>query len=292
MVSLFWKGTRFVQLNDLLKGLHKKKQFILIPLFLSLFAFGQQVEDHTGHNHAPGEGHGAPAATTQQVKPEHANHPISTEMADPKELVKNVKIPAEHAEKFGHLLIQDIEGRIKPVNTQSLEILRKIYKKDNYHGLSSDQWFIAIQMDPGYWANAPLIKVGSKGGDQLKQLTNANDEGYTSLMNLIDTKTTRFKLDKLYNEAFSRKPAERSKFDEEVIAVTERFNILDNTAKGYQLKIIPVQNDPSERWTSWIYQSNENPVEIDTLALGMVSVYMNMVSEGIHFIYPSEHFFF
>jgi cytochrome c-type biogenesis protein CcsB len=136
-------------------------------------------------------------------------------------------------------------------------------------------------MDPGYWANAPLIKVGTKGGDQLKQLTNANDEGYTSLMNLVDPQTTRFKLDKLYNEAFSRKPAERSKFDEEVIAVTERFNILDNTAKGYQLKIIPVQNDPSERWTSWIYQSNDNPVEIDTLALGMVSVYMNMVSEGI-----------
>lgn len=278
-VSLFWKGTRFSQLNELLKGLHKKKQFILIPLFLSLFAFGQTAENHDGHPHAPGEGHGK-AEKSQTIKAPHANHG-AMEMSNPEDLVKNLKIPATHAEKFGHLLIQDIEGRIKPINTQSLEILRKIYKKDKYHGLTSDQWFIAIQMDPSYWANAPIIKVGSKGGDQLKQMTKANDEGYTSLMNLVDPQTTRFKLDKLYNEAFSRKPAERSKFDEEVIAVTERFNILDNTAKGYQLKIIPVQNDPSERWTSWIYQSNENPVEIDTLALGMVSVYMNMVSEGI-----------
>lgn len=279
-VSLFWKGTRFVQLNGLLKNLHNKKQLILIPFFFSLFAFAQTQDDHAGHDHAPGEGHGK-LAKTEQVKAPHANHGNTGEMSDPVELVKNLKIPVEHAERFGHLLIQDIEGRIKPVNTQSLEILRKIYKKDKFHGLTSDQWFIGLQMDPTYWANAPIITVGSKGGDQLKQITNANDEGYTSLMNLVDPQTTRFKLDKLYNEAFARKPAERSKFDEEVIAVTERFNILDQTAKGYQLKIIPVQNDPSERWTSWIYQSNENPVEIDTLALGMVSVYMNMVSEGI-----------
>ncbi len=279
-VSLFWKGTRFLHLNDLLKNLHKKKTLILIPFFFSILAFGQATDPHAGHDHAPGEGHGEPTKE-QQIKAPHANHGVSKEMSDPKTLVQNLKIPVEHADRFGHLLIQDIEGRIKPINTQSLEILRKIYKKDKYHGLTSDQWFISLQMDPAYWANAPLIKVGSKGGDQLKQLTNANDEGYTSLMNLVDPQTTRFKLDKLYSEAFSRKPAERSKFDEEVIAVTERFNILDNTAKGYQLKIIPVQNDPTNRWTSWIYQTNEKPVEIDTLALGMVSVYMNMVSEGM-----------
>jgi len=279
-VSLFWKGTRFIQLNGLLKSLHKKKTLILIPFFFSIFAFGQEADPHAGHGHAPGEGHGKEAKQEQTMKVPHAGHVGPTKMSDPKELVKNINIPAEHAEKFGRLLIQDIEGRIKPINTQSLEILRKIYKKDKFHGLTSDQWFISLQMDPSFWANAPIIKVDGKGGEQLKQLTNANDEGYTSLMNLIDPKTTRFKLDKLYNAAFSSKPANRSKFDEEVISVTERFNILDQTAKGYQLKIIPVQNDPSERWTSWIYQTNDNPVEIDTLALGMVSVYMNMVSEG------------
>lgn len=279
-VSLFWKGTRFLQLNELLKGLHKKKTLILIPFLFSIFAFGQ-ADPHAGHDHAPGEGHGENPKKEQTIKAPHAGHGATPEMSNPEELAKNLKVPADHANRFGHLLIQDIEGRIKPVNTHALEILRKIYKKDKYHGLTADQWFIGIQMDPSYWANAPIISVGSKGGEQLKKLTNANEQGYTSLMNLVDPTTTRFKLDKLYNEAFSRKPAERSKFDEEVIAVTERFNILDNTAKGYQLQIIPVQNDPSERWTSWIYQSKENPVEIDTLALGMVSVYMNMVSEGI-----------
>nr|WP_317038969.1 cytochrome c biogenesis protein CcsA [Vaginella massiliensis] len=272
-VTLFWKGTRFWQLNALLKSLHQKKTNVLIPLFLISSLTFAQTTDNQQHIHAQEES--ATVHTPEQVQS------FAKEMDNPQELVSKIKIPKAHAERFGHLMIQDYEGRIKPINTQSLDILRKIYKKDKYHGLSSDQWFIAIQLDPAYWANAPIIKVNNSGGPELKRLTKANDEGYTSLMNLIDPKTTRYVLDEQYNKSFSKKPAERSKFDNEVINVTERFNILDNTAKGYQLKIIPVQNDPSERWTSWIYQGKENPVEIDTMALGLISVYFNMVSKGI-----------
>ncbi len=279
-VSLFWKGTRFTQLNSLLKSLHTKKVNILLPLFLlSGLAFAQNPSTTDGGKN----GHQKIQTDSEKGNVHSSEHigSFSTKMADGDELAKNVKIPDEHADKFGHLLTQDIEGRIKPINTQALEILRKVYKKDKFHGLSANKWFISLQLDPAYWVNAPMIEVGDKGGDRLKKITSANEDGYTSLMNLIDPKTTRFKLDKAYNEAFSRKPSERSKFDEEVIKVTERFNILDQTAKGYQLKIIPVQNDPSERWTSWIYQTQENPVEIDTMALGMISVYFNMVSKGL-----------
>ncbi|ADX67159.1 cytochrome c biogenesis protein CcsA [Weeksella virosa] len=273
-VTLFWKGTRFWQLNSLLKALHQKKM-ILLPFFLlSFYGLGQLPSTTDGRSAQEPE-------AQQEVHTAEHMKAFQKEMDNPNDLVSKVKIPKEHSEKFGHLLIQDIEGRIKPIDTQALDILRKIYKKDKYYGLTANQWFIAVQLDPAFWANAPLIKVDKKGGVKLKNLTKANDDGYTSLMNLIDPKTTRFVLDEHYNKSFSKKPAERSKFDDEVINVTERFNILDNTAKGYQLKIIPVQNDPSERWTSWVYQGKENPVEIDTMALGMISVYFNMVSKGI-----------
>ena len=43
-----------------------------------------------------------------------------------------------HAEKFGAMLIQD-DGRFKPVNTFSSELLRKLSKHDTYKGLTSDQ---------------------------------------------------------------------------------------------------------------------------------------------------------
>src|SRR5690606_12515833 len=87
-----------------------------------------------------------------------------TQFARPDELGSDRIVDPDHAEKFGHLLVQDFQGRIKPMNTHTLELLRKIHKKDKYQkgsvSISSDQWFISMQVDPGYWANEPLINVG------------------------------------------------------------------------------------------------------------------------------------
>ena len=41
----------------------------------------------------------------------------------------------EHAEMFGSLIIQDAGGRMKPANTFSSELLRKVSKSDTYNGL-------------------------------------------------------------------------------------------------------------------------------------------------------------
>src|SRR5690606_29442316 len=95
-------------------------------------------------------------------------------------------ISTNHADKFGHLLVQDFQGRIKPMNTHTLELLRKIYKKDKYIGLSPVQWFLSMQLDPAYWFVQPMIYVGKKGGDELAIETGANTDGYTTFANLMD----------------------------------------------------------------------------------------------------------
>src|SRR5690606_41260761 len=94
-----------------------------------------------------------------------------------------------HAEKFGHLLVQDFEGRIKPMNTHTLELLRKIYKKDKYGEFSSDQWLLSMQIDPTSWADEHIIKVASKGGEELLAETQADAEGYTAYMNVVEPHT-------------------------------------------------------------------------------------------------------
>src|SRR5690606_90144 len=111
----------------------------------------------------------------------------------------------------------------------TLELLRKVYKKDKYQKgaltLSSLQWFISMQIDPGYWAHEPLIKIGKKGGDKLLRETSANPEGYTSYFNLVDRNTGTFKLEKQTNEAFSKPKADQTNYDKALIETTERFNI-------------------------------------------------------------------
>jgi cytochrome c-type biogenesis protein CcsB len=270
--TLFWKGTHFWKLNDSLKQMHTKKTLILLPLLFLLGmcnCFAQNsIVNATG------------IANSQSNKPGP-----TAQFAKPGELGTNRIIDPVHAEKFGHLLVQDFQGRIEPMDTHTLELLRKIYKKDTYQKgaltISSEQWFISMQVDPGYWANEPLIKVGQKGGDELIKETGANAEGYTSYTNLVDPNTGIFKLEKQYNKSFSKRKADQSNYDKGVIEVTERFNIFSSIAFGYYTQIIPVKNDPAQTWRSWIYSSEENAAEIDTSAYPLLTNYFNGVKEGL-----------
>ena len=265
--TLFWKGTHFWKLNESLKKMHTKK-FILFPFLLLL---GAGINPSFAQNN-----------TITSLQPEPGP---TAQFAKPGELGVNKIIDAVDAKKFGHLLVQDFQGRIKPMDTHTLELLRKIYKKDKYQKgnltFSSEQWFISMQVDPGYWANEPLIKVGQKGGDELMKETGANAEGYTSYANLVDANTGNFKLEKQYNQSFSKRKADQSNYDKVLIEVTERFNIFSNIAYGFYTQIIPEKNDPAQTWRSWIYSSDENPVEIDTTAYALLTNYFNGVKEGL-----------
>ena len=65
--------------------------------------------------------------------------------------------PAEQADRFGHLVVQDTDGRMKPINTYASELLRKLSKKDNYKGFDANQVFLSMQESPQLWYNVPLI---------------------------------------------------------------------------------------------------------------------------------------
>jgi cytochrome c-type biogenesis protein CcsB len=270
--TLFWKGTHFWKLNNSLKLMHTKS-LVFIPFLLLLGAginpcFAQNNTINTN------------AAIIAPKEPGPG-----AQFAKPGELGSNRIIDPAHAEKFGHLLVQDFQGRIEPMDTHTLELLRKIYKKDTYQKgtvtLSSEQWFISMQVDPGYWADEPLIKVGTKGGDQLLKETGANAEGYTSYTNLVDPKTGNFKLEKQYDQSFRKRKADQSNYDKAVIEVTERFNIFGSIAFGDYSQMIPVINDPAQRWRSWIYSAEDNTVRIDQAAYPLLTNYFNGVKEGL-----------
>lgn len=276
--TLFWKGTHFWKLNKQLTDLNKKKNFVLIPFFL-LGGFGFAQDSISNNN------------PTTEILPDSVAHPHkevqpSAHFAQPGSLENLVEFDAEHLKAFSRILVQDFEGRIKPMNTHALDLIRKIHKKDTYTlenntKISAEQWFLSMQIDPAFWANQPIIKVAASGGDKLLAELNVNEKGYTSYMNLVDPETGQFKLDKQYNAAFSKRAADQSKADLEIINVTERFNIFNNIVYGYYLKVIPIKNDPAETWTSWIYSTPESAIEIDQTAFDFISKYFNDIKSGI-----------
>ncbi|MDR2207181.1 MAG: c-type cytochrome biogenesis protein CcsB [Flavobacteriaceae bacterium] len=198
----------------------------------------------------------------------HQNAPTKQISAD--KIIAETNIPKEHSDKFGHLLVQNFEGRIVPMNTQALDVLRKLYKHDEFKGtagnaLDANQWFLSVNTDVQSWTMVPVIKIGTKGGDELKKKTKANSDGYTSLVKLfpVNPKTGEmyYVLEKDYNDAFRKKPSEQTNYDKEVIAVNERVQIFNEFFSGQFMRIVPVKNDANHRWNSWMDANLEPDAE-------------------------------
>lgn len=284
--ALFWKGTRFWALQKMLKNMRHSKNLILIFLMLiPLGLIGQEVDvDSSEHIHdeiiinsTEDSLLNQETSETPRIHPA-AMHGQNMEMTSLDSIAKIVKFDADHVRMLEHLQAQDDQGRIKPLGTHSLELLRKIHKSDKIGGIEAMAWFISLQQNPSLWARAPMIRVmenklGSKTAKELGVV-----DGYTSLLNLVDHTTAQYKLQDEYREAFRKKPAEKTEYDKEVINITERFSIIDNITKGYYLRMIPMQNEMNETWTSWIRPSEE--IEIDTLALGYFTKYFNALGEA------------
>ena len=281
-IVFFWKGTHFWKLNKMLKNVNKKRTLSVLLILLSLSFNAQKIETHgtddgsgKQQKHSPNDGHdhgNADAALLLETKPVKEQNSLalrSPKPISPDEIIARNKISKEHADKFAYLLVQNYEGRIVPMNTQALDVLRKLYKKDSFKGtdgksLTANQWFLSINTDTASWTMVPIIKVGTKGGDELAKKTKANEDGYTTLMSLFPADAQgnlHYVLEDDYQEAFRKKPAEQTNYDKEVIAVNDRVQAFNEFFSGQFMRIVPVQNDPNSTWHSWLDQKFEPDME-------------------------------
>lgn len=151
-----------------------------------------------------------------------------------------------HAREFGTLLVQSNEGRIEPVNTLASEVLRKVAKKGSFNGLSPVQVMLDMMLEPDKWRNIPVIKVGDA---ELRRILSAPD-GYVSFNSVLSDHQGEYKLREYVDQAYAKRPAERSKFDKEVVNVDERVNILYKFMNGGFLTMFPVPGDAANKWLS------------------------------------------
>ena len=218
ILILFTKNTRFDFLRKSLQKIRNKKSTlsIIALLFISSFAFSQE------HNHS-----------------------LSNTQID-SILTKNV-ISVDHAEKFSKVIIQDAGGRMKPIHTYASELLRKVSKKDIYHGMNATQVFLSIQQNPRTWFQIPVIFI-ERGNTKLRDILGIpHDQEYTSLASCFDAKGN-YKLGEIQAEA--QKNNIKSKFEKDVINVDKRVNLLYSAITGSILRIFPVPNDANNTWVA------------------------------------------
>ncbi|MDG2396412.1 MAG: cytochrome c biogenesis protein CcsA [Flavobacteriaceae bacterium] len=154
----------------------------------------------------------------------------------------------EHAKRFGRLLIQDLNGRMKPTNTFSSELLRKVSKSDEYRGLNSDQVLLSIINSPAIWYNIPIIYL-KRGNDSIRNIIKVNNKNkYAPLVSFFDA-TGTYRLAEHLEKAYKARIP--NQFQKDFIEVDKRVNLLYSALQGEVLRIFPIPNHDNNKWVSY-----------------------------------------
>ena len=255
MAIMFTKYSRFADVKRKLEivKIKKAKLLTILILLLSFSSFAQQPEhdhaDHEGHAHSEAEVSPTKAepAPTDLKHAEHSKKVLSQDEINAK--IEKFTVPVKHAEKFGRLVIQDAGGRMKPINTFSSELLRKVSHENSYKGMNSDQVFLSMTQYAGFWIEIPIIYMKS-GNDSIRKIIGVDSKAkYAPFIAFFDDKGN-YKLSKYLEEAF--KVANPNQFQKDFIETDKKVNLMESALSGRILKIFPLPNDKNNKWVSYL----------------------------------------
>ncbi|HIP31597.1 MAG TPA: hypothetical protein EYG86_02420 [Crocinitomicaceae bacterium] len=247
--TLFAPAGRFKELMSKLKK-SREKRAKMLPIIIGMMMFSSTVN-------------------AQDTIAPHAEHDHSQA---PEETVFRV-MSEEHSEELATLLVQDFQGRIAPMHTICDQLLRKIYKKDQFESYNAIQTIFSMHMYPSHWTKQEVIYVSSKSNLRKKL---GMKSAYISYENLLD-QNGAFKLTTEYQEAHQRLEKDRNEFDKRLIKLVERFQVAESIFSWRYMKIVPARNDASQKW---YVPLNMELVQKDSLASGYALNYFTSLDKG------------
>ncbi|WP_343694198.1 cytochrome c biogenesis protein CcsA [Flavobacterium sp.] len=272
MAIMFTKHSRFGDLKRKLDAVNKKKEKLItiLVLMISLSGFAQQNPHIHSHDHD----HNHTADPN-----DHANHvtaPPSKKQLD--SLLNIYKAPEAHAAKFGRLIIQDAGGRMKPINTFSSELLRKVSHDDTYNGMNSDQVFLSMTQYAQVWIQVPIIYIKS-GNDSIRKIIGIEKEAkFAPFVNFFD-ESGNYKLSPYLDAAY--KAGNPNQFEKDFIETDKKVNLMESALSGSILKIFPIPNDPNHKWVSYLERNNNGFKGMDsTYVKQILPLYFSALNNG------------
>ncbi|CAM4071106.1 cytochrome c biogenesis protein [Gillisia limnaea] len=296
--TFFVKGSRFSMLNRRLKSEASKNTKKLPKASVK----GENIRLAKPENGSPKVF--IPKATTLSILQIFLSLSFGISAYSQEQLpdVIHTVVPVEHAKVYGGLVVQDLDGRMKPLNTLANEITRKlsgrtaitVKQKEGDIVLTAEQFLLAVQLDPVAYSSLPLIKVDPKKASAIFKAIELDPVSSVSFKDLLDP-DGRYMLQDLVEEANRLKPAERNEAHKELLKVDERFNIFYAILRGDFLKMFPNKEDTNNTW----FTSNEHanfleedarfvknitPLYMSALGKGFVSANYNEAYEMLSYI--------
>ena len=209
---------------------------------------------------------------------QHNNHTTNTPIPD--SLTKKFIVNESHSSKFGQLLIQDSGGRMKPINTFSSELLRKVSKSDRFQSMNSDQVLLSIFRNPLAWYSEPIIYL-KRGNDSIRSILKIpKDQKYAAFMDFFDF-TGKYKLAPFLEDAY--KSSLPNQFEKDFIESDRKVNLMFSALEGDILKIFPIPLDQNDKWIAPNESSDYYFEEFkDSLFINnIIPLYLRSLDKGV-----------
>ncbi len=166
------------------------------------------------------------------------------------------KIPLKHAALFGSLLVQDTQGRIKPVNSMGRETLRAV-RPGHPPGLSPDRIMLGMLVMPEAWESVPMIEV--KDGVLRRALGMRPEESVASHAQFFDQTSGQLKLEGVISASRQKDALSRSRTEKEALKINSMLDELEGVLSGKPFRFFPKPGDPNNRWYSYQEISGPEP---------------------------------
>lgn len=232
LLSLFAPAGRFRELNDKLnksKIAREKLAGLSVLLMFFVFSSFQAVTAQDDHNHDhSGDAHDHTEQTT----------PTKQQVAKPQFGVMS----ADHSNEIASLLVQDFQGRIVPLHTLCLNLLRKIYRADKYEEYNAVQTIMSMHMYPDYWYDKKIVYVSKNLRDQL-----GIKGDYAAVKDLLNERN-EFKLAKEHAISFQKLESKRNEFDKNLIKLVDRYQVVQSFPSWSYMRLVPLKNAPNNTW--------------------------------------------
>jgi len=219
ILNLFDKKGRFFKLTSYLKNQNLASFILAIALFATTNSY---------------------AKTTEEVVIDEPSETVSY-------LKRYKDDSSQTATDFGKLVTQSSSGRMKPLNSLNVEIVRKISTKASMFGMTADQVVLGMLTRPELWRNIKMIKVKTP---KLKQIIGVDESRkYIAFSEIFKDGT--YILSEEVDKANRLQPAKRGTFERDLLNVDERLNVAYMTYNGNLLRIIPNRFSTKEENNKW-----------------------------------------
>ncbi|MFQ5446414.1 MAG: cytochrome c biogenesis protein CcsA, partial [Saprospiraceae bacterium] len=152
----------------------------------------------------------------------------------------------EHAKLFGSLMIQDYKGRLKPMDTYTNEVLRKLARKEKLYGMNAEQIVLGMVAYPRDWYDVPLIKVGKH--EEIRKILQV--DGKLAAYSDFFDEAGKYKFRDQIRQAYNTPKADRGVFEKELMKLDERVNICNMVFSGSFMRAFPVPGDKNYQWVA------------------------------------------